>query len=149
MTATLHLIITTPSEVLLDRDDIAAVRAEDESGDFGMLPGHLDVLTVLPSSVLRWHAADGSAGFCAVQRGVLTLRGGQELTVACRQATLGDDLDRLEAEVHRLRAEEEDTERRAKVEQTRMHAAAVRRMMQYLQGDTGPHATEDLEEFGA
>ena len=60
MTDALHLTITTPATVLVDRDDVARVRAEDESGGFGILPGHADLLTVLPASVVRWRSGDGA-----------------------------------------------------------------------------------------
>ena len=49
----LHLTIATPAAVLVDADGVASLRAEDESGAFGVLPGHADLLTVLPPSVLR------------------------------------------------------------------------------------------------
>ena len=139
MSATLHLTITTPATVLVDRTDVAAVRAEDESGGFGILPGHTDFLTVLPASVVRWREADGVGRYCVVSGGVLTVSGGQRVAVACRQGRTGDDLARLEAEVEAMRAAEVDAERRARVEQMRLHARAVRQLMRYLrpgQADT-------------
>ena len=54
MSGALRLTIATPSALLLDVDNVASLRAEDDSGAFGVLPGHADLLTVLPPSVLRW-----------------------------------------------------------------------------------------------
>lgn len=52
--APFHLLIATPQRILVNRDDIVALRAEDASGSFGLLPGHVDFLTVLSPSVVRW-----------------------------------------------------------------------------------------------
>ncbi len=133
----LHLKIATPSAVLVDSSDARAVRAEDASGGFGVLPGHADLLTVLSDSVVRWRDAAGRERYCAVRGGVLSVAGGRLVTVACRQAVAGDDLVRLKAEVSTMRAAEADAERRARVEQTRLHARAVRQLMRYLRPAQG------------
>jgi F-type H+-transporting ATPase subunit epsilon len=131
----LRLTIATPSALLLDVGAVASLRAEDESGAFGVLPGHADLLTVLPPSVLRWTREGEPTRFCALSGGVLTISGGNRVAVACRRATLGDDLETLEAEAAAQRAAELDADRRARVEQTKLHAQAVRRLMRYLRGD--------------
>lgn len=95
MTASLHLTIATPACVLVDSQDIVALRAEDETGSFGILPGHTDFLTVLTPCVLRWHGADNVCHFCAVEEGVLRVSGGASVTIACRDGVLGDALDAL------------------------------------------------------
>ena len=100
-----------------------------------MLPGHADLLTVLPPSVLRWTLDGETVRYCALSGGVLAVRGGERVEVACRQGTLGDDLARLQAEVAGERAAEIDADRRARVEQTQLHARALRQMMRYLRGD--------------
>ena len=94
------------------------------SGGFGVLPGHADLLTVLPPSVLRWTRRDGATRYCALSGGVMTVSRGARVAVACRRGTLGDDLEKLQAEVAAARAAELDADRRAKVEQTRLHAQA-------------------------
>ncbi|MCT8973713.1 F0F1 ATP synthase subunit epsilon [Microbaculum marinisediminis] len=132
MSGALHLVITTPAAVLVDRGDIRSVRAEDLSGSFGILPNHTDMLTVLPASVVRWRTPDDAEHFCAVRGGVLSVSDGQKVAIACRQGVLGDDLGKLAAMVRARRAEESDADRRARVEQTRLHARAVRQLMRYL-----------------
>jgi len=132
MTRGLHLTVTTPMEVLVDEPAVASLRAEDESGGFGILPGHTGFLTALPASVLRWRGADGGLHFCALRAGLMTVSEGDRVAVACREGILGDDLARLEAEVGKLRAAEADAARRARVEQMRLHASAVRQLMRYL-----------------
>ncbi|MGR7994989.1 MULTISPECIES: F0F1 ATP synthase subunit epsilon [unclassified Xanthobacter] len=142
MSGTLRLSISTPTAVLVRDAEVRAVRAEDESGGFGILPGHTDFLTVLPASVVRWRTGDDVVHYCAQAGGLLTVEGGTKVAIACRQGTLGDDLPRLEAEVARLRAAETDAERKARVEQMRLHARAVRQLMRYLRPGQG-------EAFGA
>jgi F-type H+-transporting ATPase subunit epsilon len=132
MSGALHLVITTPEAILVDRPDVSSVRAEDSSGGFGILPGHADLLTVLPPSVLRWRDAGGAVTYCALRGGVMTVTGGRDIAVACRQGLTGGDLAALEAEVQALRAAEADAERRARVEQVRLQSRVVRQLMRYL-----------------
>jgi F-type H+-transporting ATPase subunit epsilon len=132
MSGALHLVITTPEAILVDRADVSSLRAEDSSGGFGILPGHTDLLTVLPPSVLRWRDATGVVAYCALRGGVMTVTGGRDVAVACRQGLIGDDLAALETEVQALRATEADAERRARVEQVRLHSRVVRQLMRYL-----------------
>lgn len=139
MSGALRLVITTPTAVLVDATDIAAVRAEDEGGGFGILPGHTGLLTVLPASVVRWRTADGATHFCALRGGVLSVSGGARVAIACRQGRTGDDLAGLETEVAAMRAAEADADRRARVEQMRLHANAVRQLMRYLRPGRPDH----------
>ena len=132
MSETLHLTVTTPSQILVESDNVAAVRAEDQSGSFGILPSHADLLTVLVPSVLRWRTADGAARFCAVRGGVFTVASGREVAVACREGVVGDSLDELEAKVRAVRARQLEADRKARVEETRVHALAVRQLIRYL-----------------
>jgi len=129
---TLHLTITTPDEVLVDAPAVRAVRAEDESGGFGLLPGHADFLTVLPASVVRWRDLSDTRRYCVVRAGVLVVSDGSRVQIACRQGMVGDDIDALEAEIADARAAESDADKRARVEQMRLHAHAVRQLMRYL-----------------
>jgi F-type H+-transporting ATPase subunit epsilon len=132
MSGALHLTVTTPGQILVDSGDVAAVRAEDESGSFGILPGHADLLTALVPSVVRWQTADGSTHFCAVRGGVFTVSAGQNVAVACREGVLSDSLEDLEAKVHAVRTQQTEADRKARVEQVRMHALAVRQLLRYL-----------------
>jgi F-type H+-transporting ATPase subunit epsilon len=136
----MRLFITEPARVVADHDDVVSVRAEDASGSFGILPGHADLLTVLTPSVVGWHRADGQAGWCAVLRGVLSVRGGREVAIATRQAQLGDDLAVLEHAVIERFNVELDAERRARVASTKLHMAAIRQIIRTLRPDGRPVA---------
>jgi len=140
MTAALHLTVATPASVLVDSTQVVALRAEDETGSFGILPGHADFLTVLRPCVLRWHGTDNVPHFCAVEEGVLRVAGGRSVTVACRDGVLGDTLEALEAQIQTARARRLDVLRRARVEQTRLHAQAVRQLLRYLRPGAAPAA---------
>ncbi len=60
----MKLIVTTPSAVVVEADSVHHVRAEDETGAFGILPDHADFLTVLAISVITWERSDGRGALC-------------------------------------------------------------------------------------
>jgi F-type H+-transporting ATPase subunit epsilon len=131
----MRLLITEPTAIIADHADVASLRAEDESGSFGILTGHADLLTVLAVSVVSWRHMDGKAGYCAVRRGVLSVHGGKEVAIATREAQRGDDLDKLEASVlSRFRAEEE-AERSGRTTAMRLQTQAIRRIVEALRPD--------------
>lgn len=147
MTAVLHLTITTTMEVVVDAA-VSAVRAEDESGAFGILPGHTDLLTALPASVVRWRNGSGVEHYCGIRAGVLSVTEGARVAIACRDAILSDDLQALEDRIRALRHDQQDADRQARVEQTRLHADAVRQMMRLLRPDR-PGGIAHPEGFAA
>lgn len=131
----MRLRIVTPLVVVVDEDTIA-LRAEDDSGSFGILPGHADFLTSLAISVVGWKRVDGSRRFCAVRRGMLSINGGQEVAVATREAIVGDDLVTLDATVlARFRADSEQ-ERSERFENNQLQLNAIRRIVGQL-GSSG------------
>ena len=145
MSGSLHLIVTTPGQILVDSGDVAAVRAEDESGSFGILPGHADLLTALVPSVVRWRTGDGAAHFCAVRGGVFAVSEGHNVSIGCREGVLGTSLEDLEAKVRAIRAQQVEADRKARVEQVRLHALAVRQLLRYLR-PTAVAAAPPVEE---
>ena len=128
----MRLLITTPTVVVIDEEDVVAVRAEDESGSFGILNGHTDFLTALRVSVVRWHHADDRQRFCAVRRGVLAVTNGSQVAIATREAIASDDLARLEHVVLVQFREALEAERAARTESLRLQMQAIRRIMHYL-----------------
>jgi F-type H+-transporting ATPase subunit epsilon len=107
----MRLVITTPMAVVADIGGVVHVRAEDETGSFGILEHHDEFLTALAVSVISWRQASGAQGHCAVRGGVLSVSGGDQVAVATRQAVMGDDLahlaDRVVAELKRNGEQEE------------------------------------------
>lgn len=140
----MRLVVTTPRALVLEAGDVAAVRAEDESGSFGVLPGHADFLTVLPVSVLSWIDSAGAAHNVALRRGVLRVSGGATVFVAAREAVAGGALEELETAVlERFRAAERE-EASARVATERLHLATMRALHRYLGARSGyGHAAPD------
>jgi F-type H+-transporting ATPase subunit epsilon len=118
--------------VIVDEQDVVAVRAEDESGSFGILDGHADFLTALTVSVVSWRRSDGRQRFCAVRHGVLSVTKGSEVAIATREAVAGDDLGRLENVVVAHFRETVDAERAARTESLRLELKAIRQIVRYL-----------------
>ena len=128
----MRLRIITPLAVVVDEDDVIALRAEDASGSFGVLPGHADFLTSLAISVVSWKSSEGTRHYCAVRRGVLSVTGGREIAIATREAVTSDDLINLDQTVlGRFRADLE-TERTEYVESTRLQLNAIRQIVRRL-----------------
>jgi len=128
----MKLRIATPFTICVDESDIAALRAEDESGSFGILPGHADFLTTLSVSVVGWRRSDNASRYCAVRRGILTVSEGARIEIATREAVVGDDIDSLEAVVLDQLSRSADEERVARAESTRLHIKAIREMVRLL-----------------
>jgi F-type H+-transporting ATPase subunit epsilon len=128
----MRLLITTPTSVVIDEQNVVAVRAEDESGSFGILDGHADLLTALAVSVVSWHHADDRQRFCAVRRGVLSITNGSEVAIATREAIAANNLARLEHEVLMQFRDELEAERTARTESLRLQMQAIRQIVRYL-----------------
>jgi len=131
----MRLRIVTPLSVVIDEDGVLAVRAEDATGSFGILPRHADFLTSLAISVVSWESSNRTRHHCAVRRGVLSVGGGYDIAVATREAMPGDNLVTLDQTVlARFRADIE-TERTEHVESTRLQLNAIRQIMSHLRPD--------------
>ena len=128
----MRLRITTPLAEITDEDGVLALRAEDVTGSFGILPGHADFLTSLAISAVRWKSKDGTSHYCAIRRGVLSVTGGQEIAIVTREAVLGDDLATLDQTVLGRFHADIETERSERVESTRLQLNAIRQMVSRL-----------------
>lgn len=128
----MRLLITTPTTVVVDDPDVVALRAEDDSGSFGILQGHADFLTALSVSIVSWRRSDGARKFCAVRHGVLSVTKGTEVAIATRQALTGDDLDHLEQVVLANFQQEIEFERAARSESLQLQMKAIRQIVRFL-----------------
>jgi F-type H+-transporting ATPase subunit epsilon len=131
----MRLLITTPTAVVVDEYDVVTVRAEDESGSFGILSGHAEFLTALVNSVVSWHQTDSRQHFCAVRRGVLSVVNGDEVAIATREAIVSDDLDRLENVVLAKFRETLEAERAMRTQSLQLQMQAIRQIVRYLRPD--------------
>jgi F-type H+-transporting ATPase subunit epsilon len=128
----MRLLITTPTSVVVDEYDVVAIRAEDESGSFGILQGHTNFLTALRVSVVSWHGAAPPQQFCAVRRGVLSVTGGNEVAIATRAAIVSGDLAELERVILARFRDDLEAERTARTESLQLQMQAIRQIVRYL-----------------
>jgi F-type H+-transporting ATPase subunit epsilon len=133
-----RLTVTTPLAIVVEADDVAHLRAEDETGAFGILPGHADFLTALAVSVASWRDDRGVEHHVAVRGGMLEVRGGSAIAIASPEAVSGDDLHQLETEVlarFRLQLAEEQA---ARADAQRLYLAAIRQIARFLRAERAP-----------
>jgi F-type H+-transporting ATPase subunit epsilon len=134
----MRLSVATPLAIVVEADNVAHLRAEDDTGVFGILPGHADFLTALAVSVVSWRDEGGAEHHIAVRGGMLEVRGGNAIAIASPEAVPGDDLHRLEAEVlvgfHRQLAEEQV----ARTDAERLYLAAIRQIARFLRAEAPP-----------
>lgn len=135
----MKLTVATPLAIVVDAEDVTHLRAEDESGAFGVLNGHADFLTALAVSVVSWrNGPQGVEHHVAVHGGMLEVRGGSVIAITTREAVAGDDLQRLESEVlarfRRQLAEEQAAHKDAQ----RLYLAAIRQICHFLRPGHAP-----------
>jgi F-type H+-transporting ATPase subunit epsilon len=132
------LQVTTPLAQILDADDVRHVRAEDESGAFGILDGHADFLTTLAVSVVTWRGDDGSEHYVAVRGGLLSVDRRGKVAIATPEAVTGDDLHRLESETLGRFRQQIDDERAAHRDAQRLYLSALRQITRLMRPESGP-----------
>jgi F-type H+-transporting ATPase subunit epsilon len=133
-----RLIVTTPLAIVVEVGDVVHLRAEDDTGGFGILPGHADFLTALAVSVASWRDDRGAEHHVAVRGGMLEVRDGNTIAIASPEAVAGHDLERLETEVlarFRRQLVEEQT---ARTDAQRLYLAAIRQIARCLRSERTP-----------
>lgn len=128
----MKLTIVTPLSIDVEEDGVLSVTAEDESGGFGILPGHADFVTALTICVVSWKRADSSWRHCAIRGGSLTICEGESVVVTSREAIPGDDLDSLDNVVLARFVTEADAEKNEHTDSTRTQLAAIRQIVRNL-----------------
>jgi len=128
----MRLTIVTPLAVIVETDRVAHLRAEDETGAFGILPGHADFLTSLAVAVVTWRDEAGGEHHVATRGGMLEVRGGSEISIATPEGVPGDDLIRLETDVLARFRHEAAQEQAARTDAQRLYLAAIRQIERFL-----------------
>ena len=134
----MRLTVTTPLSMIAEAGDVVHLRAEDQTGAFGILPGHADFLTVLALSVATWRDAKGAEHHVAVRGGMLQVDGGQTITIATREAVASDDLHLLETEVLTAFHRRNQEERVARTDAQRLYLSAIRQICRFLRSEREP-----------
>jgi F-type H+-transporting ATPase subunit epsilon len=128
--------IVTPLEIIVDRDGVTEVQAEDSTGSFEILEHHAAFITVLAVTVISWREGGGPRTRVAVRGGLLRVSGGLVL-VATQQAVISDSLEALGPAVEHQLWLEEETESGARRTQSRLHFGLIRQIERYLEAGTG------------
>lgn len=131
----MKLSITTPFSIIVDQEKILSLRAEDATGNFGILPLHADFMTLLEVSVISWKDDLGEVFYCAVSNGILIVTAGEHVSIATREAVMGKNLSDLKHRVLGSFNEAIARENEARISQERIQAEALRRVQNYLHQD--------------
>jgi F-type H+-transporting ATPase subunit epsilon len=128
----MRLSVSTPLAIVVEADNVAHLRAEDETGAFGVLPGHAGFLTVLVVSVVTWREFGGAEHHVAVRGGMLEVRQGDVIVIATREAVQSDDLRLLEMDVLAAFRRGLEEDRAARTSAQRLYLAAIRQISRFL-----------------
>lgn len=127
----MRLSIRTPLAVVLDETDVTYVRAEDETGAFGILEGHADFLTTLAVCVVTWRCGEQTSQV-AVRGGILRVCSGNHVSIATREAVGEQSLASVgRAVLERMRLQVE-SEEASHLVGTRMELATIRQIERYV-----------------
>ena len=149
----MRLSVATPLAIVIEVSDVAHLRAEDDTGAFGILPGHADFLTALAVSVVTWRDESGIEHHVALRGGMLEVRDGDTIAIATPEAVTSEDLHRLEVEVLDTFRRELLGEQAARTDARRLYLAAIRQIARFLRGGETPTmpaspAVGDSDVFG-
>ena len=134
----MRLSVATPLAIVIEVSDVAHLRAEDDTGAFGILPGHADFLTALVVSVASWRDEQGFEHYVAVRGGMLEVRDGSTIAIATPEAIPSDDLQRLETEVLARFRRQLVEEQAARTDAQRLYFAAIRQIARLLRAERAP-----------
>ena len=125
----MHLRVATPSGTVVDAP-IASLRAEDDSGFFGIRPRHETMFTSLAVGIVSYRTLAGEERFVAVRRGVLWTDG-RDVTIVTRDAVESPDIADLEERVLAQFLKRDEEDRQGGTALTKMQIAALRQLLQY------------------
>ena len=146
----MRLLVTTPTSLVVEAEAVTHVRAEDETGAFGIEPRHARFLTTLPVSVVSWRDAEAAEQHVAVRGGVLMVENG-DVEIATRQAIRDDDLEALARAVEETFLRDTESEEAARTSARRLHLATMRQIQRVLDVSrgTGAGGRTDTDEGAA
>ncbi len=134
----MKLRIVTPMKVVLDADNVKLVRAEDETGAFGIQPHHTSFLTVLGVSIISWRDNDDKEHYAAVRGAVFQIANRNVVEVAARDAVISDSLQTLSDTVLKRFREQAGREAMSKTSSAKLSIALIRQLQKYLEAGRMP-----------
>ena len=93
----MRLKILLPYKIMVD-EEVTKIVAEAENGSFGILPRHIDFVTILVPGILFFESKEEEEEFIAIDEGVL-VKQGDEVFVSTRNAIQEKDLSQLQKTV--------------------------------------------------
>ena len=123
-TLVLHLEGATQYERI---DGVASFVGEDESGSFGILPGHARMMTVLRTGLARFRLAAEDWQFLALP-GAVVLFADNHLHLATRRYLRDADYERISAALREQLLAEEDTLRAVRQSVRRLEDEMLKRL---------------------
>lgn len=103
--SSLQLEIVTPERTVFSAE-ASMVIAQTVDGQIGILPGHIPLVTVLETGVMRVQSGQEQEQKLAVSGGFLEVSPDNKLTVLAETAELAEEIDVERAQQARARAEE-------------------------------------------
>lgn len=142
------LRVLTPLSVLW-QGEVRALTAQDDSGSFGIRPGHEPFLTVLAPGLVHITVAGGQERCFAVAGGVLTVATGGGVTIATPEALSDTDPAALAAALASARAARVHREGEQRQAMAGAEVATMRRLERLIQRRGGnPAAPPRLNPTG-
>ncbi len=109
-------------------ENIASFVGEDRSGSFGIMAGHVRMITFLSFGLARYRLAGGETEYLALPGGLLYFVG-NELRIGTRQYFRSQNYDEMAAILDRQLHEEEENLKAIKDSLRRLDESILRRLM--------------------
>ncbi len=123
----MQLKVLLPSEVFVEKTDVARIVAETRQGSFGILPHRLDCVAALAPGILTYQEAGGAPVYLAVDEGVL-VKLGAEVLISVRRAVSGTDLGELHEAVKRRFLTLDEQERKVREAVAKLESSFAARL---------------------
>jgi len=109
-------------------ENVDSFVGEDASGSFGIMAGHIRMITFLSFGLARYHLAGGETEYLALPGGLLYFVG-NELRISTRQYFRSRHYDEMEAILDRQLHEEEENLKAIKDSLRRLDESILRRLL--------------------
>ncbi|HUL68072.1 MAG TPA: F0F1 ATP synthase subunit epsilon [Burkholderiaceae bacterium] len=113
-------------------DGVVSLVAADDSGQFGILPGHEPMITALAPGLIRCRPAERGVFYAACAGGVLCCRD-NEVRIVSARFLIGERADELTAELDRLLSAERAQQLAGRQSRTQVEQALLRRLREWSQ----------------
>ncbi|GGX61876.1 F0F1 ATP synthase subunit epsilon [Saccharospirillum salsuginis] len=123
-TAAMQLTVFLPTGILLETRAHKII-AEAPSGEFCLLPRHIDYVASLEPGILIYTTPEGDEGYVGLDRGVL-VKAGPEVRVSAFDGVAGTRLDQLTSLVESRYIELDEQDRKARAALSRLEAGTLR-----------------------